>query len=90
MASEKEEHKIVISWILAHKGIKGNEEADILAKATCSKMDTFKKSTRAYALCTNKEENLKDWKERWLGKADSHGRTDTLQHGNPPHTYTTR
>jgi hypothetical protein len=29
-------------------------------------MDTFKKSTRAYALCTNKEENLRDWKERWL------------------------
>jgi hypothetical protein len=29
-------------------------------------MDTFKKSTRAYALRTNKEENLRDWKERWL------------------------
>jgi hypothetical protein len=49
-----------------HKGIKGNEEADTLAKATCSKMDTFKKSTRAYTLRTNKEENLREWKERWL------------------------
>jgi hypothetical protein len=39
------------------KGIKGNEEANTLAKATCSKMDTFKKSTRAYTLHTNKEEN---------------------------------
>jgi hypothetical protein len=29
-------------------------------------MDTFKKSTRAYALHTNKEENLRQWKERWL------------------------
>jgi hypothetical protein len=24
------------------------------------------KSTRVHALHTNKEENLKDWKERWL------------------------
>jgi hypothetical protein len=48
------------------KDIKGNEEADKLAKSTYSKMDTFKKSTRAHALHTNKEENLKYWKERWL------------------------
>jgi ribonuclease HI len=40
---EKEEHKIVISLILVHKGIKGNEEADKLAKSACSKTDTFKK-----------------------------------------------
>jgi hypothetical protein len=53
---EKEEHKIIVAWIPAHKGIKGNEEANILAKAACSKMDTFKKSTRAYALRMNKEE----------------------------------
>jgi hypothetical protein len=32
------------------QGIKGNEEADILAKLACSKTNTFKKSTRAYAL----------------------------------------
>jgi ribonuclease HI len=63
---EKEERRIEVVWIPAHKGIKGNEEADKLAKAACSKMDTFKKSTRAYALHTNKEENLRDWKERWL------------------------
>jgi ribonuclease HI len=47
---EKEERRIEILWIPAHKGIKGNEEADVLAKAACSKTDTFKKSTRAYAL----------------------------------------
>jgi hypothetical protein len=29
-------------------------------------MDTFKKSTRAYALHMNKEKNLTDWKERCL------------------------
>jgi ribonuclease HI len=63
---EEDERKIMIAWILAHKGIKGNEEADKLAKAACSKMDTFKKTTRAYALRTNKEENLREWKERWL------------------------
>jgi hypothetical protein len=54
-------------WILAHKGIKGNEKANILAKAACSKTDTFKKkSTRAHALRMNKEESLKEWKDRWL------------------------
>jgi ribonuclease HI len=63
---EKDERKIIIAWIPAHKGILGNEEANILVKATCSKTDTFKKSTRAYALCMNKEENLKEWKDRWL------------------------
>jgi hypothetical protein len=51
---------------ISHKGIKGNEEADALAKAACSKTDTFKKSTRAYALHMNKEENLREWKKRWL------------------------
>jgi ribonuclease HI len=57
---EDEQRKIIIAWILAHKGIKENEEADKLAKAACSKTDTFKKATRAYALHTNKEENLRE------------------------------
>jgi ribonuclease HI len=47
---EKEECKIVVSWIPVHKGIKGNEEANNLAKMAGSKMDTCKKSTRAYTL----------------------------------------
>jgi hypothetical protein len=34
-------------------------------KAACSKPDKFKKSTRAYTLHKSKEENLKEWKERW-------------------------
>jgi ribonuclease HI len=63
---EDEQRKIMIAWIPAHKGIKRNKEADKLAKATCSKTDMFKKTTRAYALRTNKEENLREWKERWL------------------------
>jgi hypothetical protein len=37
-----------------------------IAKSACSKLDRFKKYMRAYALCTTKEENLKEWKERWL------------------------
>jgi hypothetical protein len=58
-----ERHRIRIAWIPAHTG---NKEADKLVKVACSKLDKFKISTRAYALRTAKEENLKEWKERWL------------------------
>jgi hypothetical protein len=64
--SKDERCRIKIAWIPAHTGIRGNEEADKLAKAACSKPDEFKISMRAYALCMSKEENLKEWKERWL------------------------
>jgi hypothetical protein len=64
---EKDERcRIKVAWILAHTGIRGNKEADELAKAACSKLDEFKKSMRVYTLCTSKKENLKEWKERWL------------------------
>jgi ribonuclease HI len=71
--NKDERCRIRIAWIPAHTGIRGNEEADKLAKAACSKPDKFEISMRAYALCTSKEENLKEWKERWLARADSHG-----------------
>jgi hypothetical protein len=86
---EKEGKTIKVEWIPVHTGIRGNEEADKLAKEACSKENNFKRSTRAYALCTNKEENLKEWKDR---------RLDTVRKGrfawanrrppswNPPHT----
>jgi hypothetical protein len=61
-----EGRKIKVAWIPAHTGIRGNKEADELPKSACSKLDRFKISTRAYALHTTKEENLKEWKERWL------------------------
>jgi hypothetical protein len=66
MAREKREAKDSNSMDPSAQRNNRNEEADILAKAICSKTDTFKKSTRAYTLRTNKEENLKEWKDRWL------------------------
>jgi hypothetical protein len=65
--------RIKVAWISAHTGIRGNEEADELAKAAYSKPDEFKKSMRAYTLHTSKEESLKEWKERQLAKAGSPG-----------------
>jgi ribonuclease HI len=64
--NKDERHRIKIAWILAHTGIKGNEAADKLAKAACSRPDEFKIFMRAYVLHKSKEENLKEWKERWL------------------------
>jgi ribonuclease HI len=64
--SKDERRRIRIAWIPAHTDIRGNEEADKLAKAACSKPDEFKISTRAYMLHKSKEEHLKEWRERWL------------------------
>jgi hypothetical protein len=64
--NKDERRRIRIAWILAHMEIRGNKEADKLAKAACSKPDEFKISTRAYVLHKSKEEHLKEWRERWL------------------------
>jgi ribonuclease HI len=38
----EEGHKIRVAWIPAHMGIRGNKEADKLAKSAYSKSDRFK------------------------------------------------
>jgi ribonuclease HI len=61
--NKDERCRIRIAWIPAYTGIRGNEEADKLEKAACSKPDKFKISMRAYTLHKSREEYLKSGKK---------------------------
>jgi hypothetical protein len=49
-----------------HEGVKGNEEADHLAKRACGKPNTFNVVTKTHTLRVAKEEALRNWKNKWI------------------------
>ncbi|GBN40983.1 hypothetical protein AVEN_71266-1 [Araneus ventricosus] len=59
--------KVNLKWVRAHKGTKGNERADYLAKSAIEKqeIDCLFHETRTKIRLKSKQDMIKSWQNRW-------------------------
>ena len=58
------EHRVEVAWAPGHKGVKGNELADKLAKSACD-TQTKSNTSRSHALRVSGEVLMRQWKAKW-------------------------